>query len=121
MQPERVTSQKMFRFIAPGLLAWVSLFSNPLMAGEVIDNDANATLMASQAKSLVGQVTKPATLTDHHQKMRDNRGSRVTDMQKEADCGGIAIGNVRPVPGDHRQHNTTVIIRGNVINTNNRC
>lgn len=121
MQPERAISHKVVRSTALGLLAWVSLFSPPLIAADVIDNDANATLMASQAKSLVGQTTKPAAIIDHHQKMRENRGSRVSDMQSEAECGGVAIGNVRPVPGDHRQHNTTVIIRGNVINTNNRC
>lgn len=102
-------------------MAIVSVSTAPALAAEVIDNDANATLMANQAKSLVQQTSKPSALMDSNQKLRNNRGSRISESQSEAECGGIAIGNVRPVAGDHRQHNTTVIIRGNVINTNNKC
>lgn len=86
-----------------------------------MDNEANSIMMANQAKSLIQQTTKPLNSMDSNQKTRDNRGSQISETPREAECGGIAIGNVRPVQGDHRRHNTTVIIRGNVINANNKC
>jgi hypothetical protein len=88
---------------------------------QIIDNDANAAMLANQAKSLVRHPQKSSDLMDSNDRLRDNRGSQINDTPREADCGGIAIGNVRPIQGDHRQHTTTVIIRGNVINANNKC
>ena len=50
--------------------------------------------------------------------IQSRRNSPLT-AQTSATCGGVAIGNVTPDLGDHRQHNTVVIIRGHIINTNN--
>jgi hypothetical protein len=87
---------------------------------DVIDNDSNASILATQAKSLVQRTTRDGP-TDQGNRLRDARGSQIATHHREADCGGVAIGNVRPSPHDHARHETNVIIRGNVINTNNRC
>lgn len=91
-------------------------------AAAQIDNYANAQLMALKAKSLVGHQqtsTPPGNDTDKQTARRG--GPYAAHVNEEAGCGGIAIGNVRPVVGDHRKHETTVIIQGHIINTGNRC
>lgn len=93
----------------------------PAKADDLLDNGALATILGTQAKGLVSHSQKATESTDRNQRLRNNRGSNFEEAPKEAECGGVAIGNVRPVLGDHRQHNTTVIIRGNVLNVNNRC
>lgn len=89
-------------------------------AGDVIDNDANAMMLATQAKGLV-QHTSRGGIEDQNDRLRNSRGSAVTPQHREAECGGIAIGNVRPSRHHHGHHETTVIIRGNVVNSGNKC
>lgn len=92
--------------------------SGPAMA-QIIDNSANARLLANRAKSLLRKDER----TDETRKSErlQRQGSPVATISPDAECGGVAIGNVRPVPGDHRQHDTTIIILGDVINTHNSC
>lgn len=109
-----------------GLFRWgvgtLAIVLSPLcLAVEIMDNGANATILANQAKSLVEQNGNAVNGSDNNQKARNNRGSAISENLREAECGGVAIGNVRPAVGDHRQHNTTIIIKGNVINSNNKC
>lgn len=89
-------------------------------AGDIIDNDANAMMLATQAKALIQHTTRDG-ITDQNDRLRDARGSMVTPTHREAECGGIAIGNVRPSRHHHGHHETTVIIRGNVVNAGNKC
>jgi len=86
-----------------------------------LSDSINAEMMAMKAKSLVGHhptTTSPGQQTD---RLRNRRGGPQMAPHQEAGCGGIAIGNVRPIVGDHRTHKTTVIIQGHVYNTGNRC
>lgn len=85
------------------------------------DDYGNAQMMAMRAKSLIGHqktTTPPGHQTDI---LKARRGGPHMAHQREAGCGGIAIGNVRTFHGDHRKHETTVIIQGHVINTGNDC
>lgn len=92
-----------------------------VQAYEVADS-MNAMMMAMKAKSLVGhqETTSPPGYQRNYLQMRRG-GPRASHHQQEAGCGGVAIGNVRPVIGDHRSHQTTVIIQGHILNTGNRC
>jgi hypothetical protein len=103
----------------------VAFWCFPATAGDIVDNSANAIMLANQAKGLVTRNVTPSNSAqgiDNNQKTRTNRGSAITEYQHDSlGCGGIEIGNVRSSPGDIHQHNPTVIIRGNVINANNRC
>ena len=74
-----------------------------------------ALILANRAKQLT--TSQPSSKL----RLRSARGSALATIGSEAGCGAIAIGNVRPAPGDHRQHSTVVIIQGNVVNTNNDC
>ncbi len=88
-------------------------------AGDIVDNDANALILANRAKQLSG--SRHSDDADRQQRRLSLRGSAIANIASEASCGGVAIGNVRPVVGDHRQHQTVVIIQGNVVNTHNDC
>lgn len=90
------------------------------MAGDIIDNDANAVMLANQAKGLVQHTTRDG-VEDQNTRLRNARGSQITPTHRESECGGIAIGNVRPSPHHHGHHETNVIIRGNVVNAGNKC
>ena len=85
--------------------------------GRIIDNDANVLLLANRAK----QLTELRNSSEKAKHINSLRASPLASTTADADCGGVAIGNVRPVLGDHRKHETTVIIQGHVINTNNNC
>jgi hypothetical protein len=87
--------------------------------GQVINNEANASLLANRAKSLLKgkDESKETQKSQRLQRM----GSQAASVAPDAECGGVAIGNVRPVIGDHRAHKQTIIILGHVINTGNRC
>ena len=100
-------------FLALGSLSGV--------AAEILDNEANAIMLANQSKSGLMQNGNALQGSDANQPARSKRNSAIAEDMREAECGGIAIGNVRPAVGDHRQHQTTIIIRGNVINSNNKC
>ncbi len=87
---------------------------------QTMDNASNAQILATQAKGLVQHTTRDG-VDDQNSRLRDARGSQISTQHREAECGGVAIGNVRPSLHDTRRHETTVIIRGNVVNANNRC
>lgn len=95
-------------------------FADPGPASaEIIDNDANALILANRA---AGQLSNRRNAAGNQQNQRRAlQGSALGTLGSEASCGGIALGNVRPVAGDHRQHETTVIVQGNIINSNNSC
>lgn len=102
------------------LVMGVLLCASTVQAFEV-DDSTNAQMMAIKAKSLVGNqpTTRPPGNQSHE--VRARRGGPAVAHQSEAGCGGIAIGNVRPVVGDHRKHETTVVVQGHIYNTGNRC
>lgn len=94
---------------------------NPLaVSAQMIDNDANALMLANQAKSNV-QSSSRNGIQDQKSRLRDSRGSSISNLPTETECGGISIGNIHPSGNEHNSHKTTVIIRGNVVNTGNRC
>jgi len=100
-------------------LAVIVFASSPPVTAQIVNNEANAKLLANRAKSLL----KKSDRTDEQRKSErlQRQGSPVATIAPDAECGGVAIGNVRPVPGDHRSHDTTIIVLGDIINTNNRC
>lgn len=81
----------------------------------------NAMMLSMKAKTLVGHQTTTSTPGSQTESLRSRRGGPQVSPHQEAGCGGVAIGNVRPVLGDHRQHSTTVIIQGHIYNTGNNC
>jgi hypothetical protein len=97
----------------------VLLSASVIPSSFAIDDSANAKLLAFRAKSLVHKKVKSYEERKRHRHQR--MGSPHAAISNEAGCGGVAIGNVRPALGDHRQHNTTVIINGSIINANNGC
>ena len=94
------------------------LFSHKAVA--IMSDTGNAISLANQAKGNVEGVDKKYTHKARKSMIQSRRNSPLT-AQTSATCGGVAIGNVTPDLGDHRQHNTVVIIRGHIINTNNKC
>jgi len=101
------------------VLAGITLASGGPATAEIIDNDANALILANRA---AGQLSNRRNAAGNQQNQRRAlQGSALGTLGSEASCGGIALGNVRPVAGDHRQHETTVIVQGNIINSNNSC
>lgn len=100
------------------VLASVTFSSAGPATAEIIDNDANALILANRAASQLSNRRNAAS--KQHQR-RALQGSALGTVGSEAGCGGIALGNVRPVSGDHRKHETTVIVQGNIINSNNSC
>jgi hypothetical protein len=87
-----------------------------------MDNETLAAMLATRAKNDVMSTSSTPGIGVHGDtKTRANRGSAIATINQQAGCGGLAIGNVRPVLGDHRQHQVTVVITGNVINTGNDC
>lgn len=101
------------------LLLAAGLFTGPLIA---MDDATMASMLASNAKSdVLSSSSTPGIGVHGDNKTRANRGSAIATINQQAGCGGLAIGNVRPVLGDHRQHQVTVVITGSVINTGNDC
>jgi hypothetical protein len=87
-----------------------------------MDNSTLAEMLATRAKnSVMSSQSTPGIGVQGDTKLRARRGSAIAVNNQEAGCGGIAIGNVRPVLGDHRQHNVTIIVSGNIINSGNDC
>lgn len=99
-----------------------SLFFSPIVvvANQVPDY-AMATMLATKAKGLVAHRSTTTGIESNRIRLRRQRGSIIDDSIKEASCGGVAIGNVRPIAGDHRNHNVTIVVTGNVVNTGNKC
>ena len=56
-----------------------------------------------------------------NQRNRNSAIDHSMNTSREAGCGGVALGNVRPMLGDHRQHIVNIVITGNIINTGNDC
>lgn len=104
---------------AMAVVAMMTLTSGGSATAEIIDNSANALILANRAKGQLANRNKSAN--DQQNQRRALQGSALGTIGSEASCGGIALGNVRPVAGDHRQHETTVIVQGNIINSNNSC
>jgi len=104
------------------LVTLAMLAAGPAAAQQMPINDAaNAQILQMKARSLNGH--QPTTSAPGHQAQQLNarRGGPHAAHYQEAGCGGVAIGNVRPVVGDHRQHKTTILIQGHVYNSGNRC
>ena len=101
------------------LLLAAGSFAAPVIA---VDDATMASMLASKAKNdVLSSTSTPGIGVHGDTKTRANRGSAIATINQQAGCGGLAIGNVRPVLGDHRQHQVTVVITGNVINTGNDC
>ncbi|HCP01587.1 MAG: hypothetical protein CL573_03175 [Alphaproteobacteria bacterium] len=108
----------LFAGVGAILVAAVFISSQPTSA-EIIDNQANALILANRAAAQLS--SRDNSTSNKEQQRRALQGSALGTLGSEASCGGIALGNVRPVTGDHRQHETTVIVQGNIINSNNSC
>lgn len=91
------------------------------LAAPILDDSANADMLVMKARFLNGH--QPTTQAPGHRQheLVNRRGGPHAAHFKQAGCGGIAIGNVNPVFGDHRQHDTQVIIHGHIYNSGNRC
>ncbi len=87
----------------------------------LVDDGLNAQTLQMKARFLNGHQpsTSPPGIQQHQLNAR--RGGPHAAHYQEAGCGGVAIGNVHPVAGDHRPHKTTILIHGHVYNGNNRC
>ena len=87
-------------------------------------NYALASQLATKARSNVRQrdaTDIPVTQNLRNQRNRNSAIDHSINTSREAGCGGLALGNVRPLLGDHRQHNVNIVITGNIINTGNDC
>jgi hypothetical protein len=87
-------------------------------------NYAVAAQLATKSKSNVRQREASNAPLTQNQRNQRNRGSAIdssANTSREAGCGGLALGNVRPILGDHRRHNVTIIVTGNIINSGNNC
>jgi hypothetical protein len=105
--------------LAGAVVTVMTLTSGGPATAEIIDNSANALILANRAS---GQLSsRRSSASSQQNQRRALQGSALGTLGSEASCGGIALGNVRPVAGDHRQHETTVIVQGNIINSNNSC
>jgi hypothetical protein len=89
----------------------------PLQAGQLPDY-ALASMLATKSKSLVTSQSNTNNVAYHASRSKSNRGSVMDPSYKEAQCGGVAIGNVR---GGKSHKQVIVVISGNVINTGNQC
>ncbi len=104
------------------VVAAIGLLPAHAAAQSIIDNSANATILANRAQGLLGANTTLGNSKSALSRRRSRQNSPLgATTSLEAECGGLAIGNVRSDVGDHRTPSTTVIITGNVINTGNSC
>mgnify|MGYP001222176572 FL=1 len=85
-----------------------------------MSNAGNAINLANKAKANVSGVQGKHSHKTRKSMIQSRRNSPIAS-HVSAECGGVAIGNVVPDLGDHRKHNTTVIITGHVINSGNKC
>jgi len=88
-----------------------------LQAGQIPDY-ALASMLATKSKSLITSHSSTTNVAHHTSRSKSNRGSVIDPNYKEAQCGGVAIGNVR---GGKSHKQVIVVISGNVINTGNQC
>jgi glutamine phosphoribosylpyrophosphate amidotransferase len=98
------------------------LFSN--VTYSAMPNYALAAQLASKAQSNVRQreaTNMPVTQNLRNQRNRKSAIDSSILTAREAGCGGLALGNVRPMLGDHRQHNVMIVVTGNIINSGNNC
>lgn len=87
-------------------------------------NYALASQLATKARSNVRQrdaTDIPVTQNLRNQRNRNSAIDHSMNTSREAGCGGVALGNVRPMLGDHRQHIVNIVITGNIINSGNDC
>jgi len=104
---------KVFLLLAP--LAGV-------LSATELDDETLASMLATRAKSDVLSISStPGIGVQGDTKVRARRGSVIAINNQEAGCGGVAIGNIRPVLGDHRQHKVIVVVNGHIINSGNDC
>jgi|GEM_PF-5108061 hypothetical protein len=106
-------------------LSKVLLLSVSFTAGVpcfALDDVTLAAMLATRAKNdVMSSRSTPGIGVQGDTKTRAARGSAIAINSQEAGCGGVAIGNIRPVLGDHRQHQVTVVVNGNIINSDNDC
>ena len=98
-------------------------FSLPALS-QTLPNYALAAQLATKAQANVRQrdmTDIPITQNLRNQRNRNSAINSSMNTSREAGCGGVALGNVRPLLGDHRQHNVVVIVTGDVYNTGNNC
>ncbi len=113
----------MILFPRPAAIMFLMVFAIAAN-GQPMPNYALAAQLASKAQSNVRQRDKTDLPVTQNLRNQRNRNSAIDSSMltsREAGCGGLALGNVRPMLGDHRQHNVTVIVTGNIINSGNDC
>ena len=104
--------------------ALMLLVSAPTLGQQSMPNYALASQLATKARANVRQRDQtdiPITQNNRLQRHRNSAIDSSISNSREAGCGGVAIGNVRPLLGDHRQHNVTVVVTGDIYNTGNDC
>jgi len=104
------------------MLLLIALMAAPAAAQQqLVDDGLNALTLQMKARYLNGHQPSTSPPGIQQQQLNTRRGGPHAAHYQEADCGSVAIGNVRPIPGDHRAHKTTILIHGHVVNSNNRC
>ncbi|MDA8620431.1 hypothetical protein N9Z25_02730 [Luminiphilus sp.] len=114
----------MKRLLMRALMMALTYFLAIAANAQQMPNYALAAQLASKAQSNVRQrdtTDIPVTQNMRNQRNRNSAIDSSINTSREAGCGGLALGNVRPMLGDHRQHNVTVVVTGNIINTGNDC
>jgi hypothetical protein len=104
-------------------VAFVVMLMNLLSTAQAnqLPDYALASMLATKSKSLVTSRSHSANISYHSDRSRSHRGSVIDPSYKEAQCGGVAIGNVRPDNSGTPDRKIVVYISGNVINTGNQC
>lgn len=101
-----------------------AIFLSALCIGQDLPNYALAAQLASKAQANVRQKNYNNLPLTQDERLSRNRNSAIDNSNltsREAGCGAVALGNVRPMIGDHRQHNVTVVVTGNIINSGSGC
>jgi len=107
------------KYVKSILLLATGAFVVPSIA---MDNETLAAMLATRAKNDVMSTSSTPGIGVHGDiKTRANRGSAIAVNNQEAECGGVAIGNIRYLLGDHREHKVIIVINGNIINSDNNC
>ncbi len=103
------------------VVVFAALLGSAPLHAEVIGDAENAAMLMMKARFLVG--AQPTTQTPGNQRHELNarRGGPHAAHFNQGRCGGISVGNVHPVIGDHRRHHVSVNIMGHIYNSNNRC
>jgi hypothetical protein len=91
------------------------------ISAEIIDDAANAQRLMMKARFLTGHQPTTQAPGHHQYELNNRRGGPHAAHYQGGACGSVSIGNVQPVIGDHRQHQTFVIINGHIYNSGNQC